>query len=270
MKLRAFFAAPANLFGFAMLAIFAILAFLAPWLAPYSPEQMDLSAILQAPSPAHWAGTDELGRDVASRMLHGARPSLLSALAIVAIGSAAGMAIGCYSGLSGGLADTIIMRATDIVLALPGLVVAMALTAALGPSLVNAVIALGLLSIPAYARLARGQALALREREFVAAARAMGAHPFFIAWRHIAPNVAPAMVVFASFHFGASLLASSALSFIGLGMQPPHPEWGAMVGAGRDYVLQGWWCVTFPGLAVALCALSANLIGDGLRDAIDP
>jgi peptide/nickel transport system permease protein len=190
-------------------------------------------------------------------------------VAIVVIGATVGMAAGCFSGLVGGIVDSAIMRLVDMMLALPGLVIAMALTAALGPSLVNAVIALGILSIPGYVRLARGLALALREREFVQAARAMGAGTIFIARRHIAPNVAPAMMVYASFHFGGALLASSALSFIGLGMQPPHAEWGAMVGGGREYVLAAWWYVTFPGLVVALGALSANILGDALRDLAD-
>lgn len=252
-----------------VLAILALGAAAAPWISPYPPNAMDLQAILEPPSLRHWAGTDELGRDIFSRLLHGARPSLLSAAAIVAIGGLIGMVAGCFSGLIGGAVDTVIMRLVDMMLALPGLVIAMALTAALGPSLINAVIALGILSIPGYVRLARGQALALREREFVQTARAMGAGSAFIALRHIAPNVAPAMMVYASFHFGGALLASSALSFIGLGMQPPHPEWGAMVGNGREYVLAAWWYVTFPGLVVALGALSANILGDALRDLTD-
>jgi len=251
------------------LVALVLLALAATVLSPYPPDAMDFNAILQPPSFSHWAGTDELGRDVLSRILHGARPSLLSACVIVAIGAAAGMILGCLSGVVGGVVDTAIMRIVDVALALPGLVIAMALTAALGPSLFNAVIALGLLGIPGYTRLARGLALSLREREFVQASRSMGAGTWFIVLRHILPNVAPAMLVYASFHFGGALLASSALSFIGLGMQPPHAEWGAMIGAGRDYVLAAWWCVTFPGVAVAIGALSANLLGDALRDAID-
>jgi peptide/nickel transport system permease protein len=260
---------PIALGACAVLVLLSLAAIAAPWISPYPPDAMDLQAILRPPSSAHWAGTDELGRDIFSRLLHGARPSLLSAVAIVAIGAIIGMAAGCFSGLVGGVVDSVIMRLVDMMLALPGLVIAMALTAALGPSLVIAVIALGILSIPGYVRLARGLALALREREFVQAARAMGAGAIFIARRHIAPNVAPAMMVYASFHFGGALLASSALSFIGLGMQPPHAEWGAMVGGGREYVLAAWWYVTFPGLVVALGALSANILGDALRDLTD-
>lgn len=241
----------------------------APWVSPYPPEAVDLNAILQPPSQAHWAGTDELGRDILSRLIHGARPSLMSAALIVAIGSLAGLALGSLAGLIGGLVDAVVMRAVDMMLALPGLVVAMALTAALGPSLINAAIALGVLSIPAYTRIARGQALALREREFVQAAKAMGASTMSIAARHVVPNILPPMLVYTSTHLGGAILASSALSFIGLGMQPPHAEWGAMVGAGREYVLSAWWLVTFPGLAVALSAMSANLIGDALRDLAD-
>ena len=252
-----------------ILASIVVLAALAPVVSPYAPEAIDLAAILQPPSDAHWAGTDELGRDVLSRILHGARPSLLSAALIVAIGVGVGLALGAVAGLVGGVLDMIVMRLVDMMLALPGLVVAMALTAALGPSLLNAAIALGVLAIPAYTRIARGQALTLREREFVQAAKAMGGGTFFIAARHVVPNILPPMLVYTSSHLGAAILASSALSFIGLGMQPPHAEWGAMVGAGREYVLSAWWLVTFPGLAVAISAMSANLIGDALRDAVD-
>lgn len=247
-----------------------VIAALAPMISPYQPEAIDLSSILQPPSSVHWAGTDELGRDVLARTIHGAQPSLLSALLIVGIGAVIGTAFGAVAGLLGGLIDSIVMRIVDMMLALPGLVVAMALTAALGPSLLNASIALGVLSIPAYTRIARGQALSLRQREFVQAAKAMGAGTAFIASRHIIPNIMPPMLVYTSTHLGGAILASSALSFIGLGMQPPHAEWGAMVGAGREYVLSAWWLVTFPGLAVALSAMSANLIGDALRDAVDP
>lgn len=245
-------------------------ALFAPWLTGMDPNAMNLQAVLQPPSWQHWAGTDELGRDQLTRLLHGARPSVAAALGIVAIGAGFGLLIGALSGMLAGWVDTVIMRLTDIVMALPGLVVALALTAALGPSLFNAVVALGVLSVPAYVRVARGQALALREREFVMAARAMGASPRHLLFRHILPGVWPPVLVFMTVHLGSAVLASSALSFIGLGAQPPAAEWGSMIGSGREYVLGHWWLVTIPGLVVMATAISFNLLGDALRDRLDP
>lgn len=245
-------------------------ALLAPWLTGLDPNAMNLNAVLQPPSWQHWAGTDELGRDQFTRILHGARPSVAAALGIVAIGAVFGLTIGALSGLLAGWVDTVTMRLTDVVMALPGLVVALALTAALGPSLFNAVVALGVLSIPAYVRVARGQALALREREYVLAARAMGANTRHLLVRHIVPGVLPPVLVFMTFHLGSAVLASSALSFIGLGAQPPAAEWGSMIGAGRPYVLGHWWLVTLPGVVVIATAASFNLLGDALRDWLDP
>jgi peptide/nickel transport system permease protein len=231
---------------------------------------MDLNGVLQAPSWTHLAGTDELGRDLLTRILHGARPSMAAAFGIVGIGTAFGLLIGTLSGLLSGWFDTVVMRLTDVVLALPGLVVALALTAALGPSLFNAVVALGLLAVPAYIRVARGQTLALRETEYVLAARSMGASTLHLMRVHMLPNVLPPVLVFMTFHLGASILASSALSFIGLGAQPPDAEWGSMIGAGREYVLGHWWYVTLPGVVIILTASSFNILGDALRDMLDP
>lgn len=245
-------------------------ALVAPWLTPYAPNAMDLRAVLQPPSWSHLAGTDELGRDLLTRILFGARPSIGAGFGIVAIGSILGLMIGTLSGLIGGWIDTLVMRITDVVMALPGLVVALALTAALGPSLFNAVVALGVLSVPAYIRVSRGQTLSLREREYILASRSMGAGVWHLTIRHILPNVFPPVLVFMTFHLGSAILASSALSFIGLGMQPPHAEWGSMIGAGREYVLSYWWYVTIPGLVIILTAASFNLLGDALRDLTDP
>ncbi len=254
----------AIVFGVLAAAVFA------PWVARVDPNAMNLVGVLEAPSLAHWAGTDELGRDLFARLVFGARPSIAAGFGIVLIGSVFGILIGTLSGLLSGWFDVVVMRLTDVVMALPGLVVALALTAALGPSLFNAVISLGILSIPAYVRVARGQALALREREYVLASRASGASTWHLLARHIIPNVMPPVLVFMTFHLGAALLASSALSFIGLGAQPPSPEWGSMVGAGREYVLGQWWYATLPGLVITLTAASFNLLGDALRDAVDP
>jgi peptide/nickel transport system permease protein len=262
--------APLTALAAFIVAVVCAAALAAPWLTPYAPNVMDLNSVLQRPSWQHWAGTDELGRDLLTRILYGARPSVAAALGIVGIGTAFGLLIGTLSGLLAGWFDTVVMRLTDMVMALPGLVVALALTAALGPSLFNAVVALGVLAIPAYVRVARGQALALREREYVLAARSMGASTWHLLRAHVLPNVMPALGVFMTFHLGAAILASSALSFIGLGAQPPDAEWGSMIGAGREYVLGHWWYVTIPGLVIILTAASFNLLGDALRDWLDP
>ena len=261
---------PLTLVAATIVTVVCFAAIAAPWLTPYSPNAMDLNGVLQAPSWTHLAGTDELGRDLLTRILHGARPSMAAAFGIVGIGTAFGLLIGTLSGLLSGWFDTVVMRLTDVVLALPGLVVALALTAALGPSLFNAVVALGLLAVPAYIRVARGQALALREREYVLAARSMGASTLHLMRVHMLPNVLPPVLVFMTFHLGASILASSALSFIGLGAQPPDAEWGSMIGAGREYVLGHWWYVTLPGVVIILTASSFNILGDALRDMLDP
>ena len=262
--------APLTLAAAAVAAVVCFVALFAPWLTPYAPNAMDLNSVLQPPSWKHWAGTDELGRDLLTRIFHGARPSVSAALGIVGIGTAFGLLIGTLSGLLAGWFDTVVMRLTDMVMALPGMVVALALTAALGPSLFNAVVALGVLAVPAYIRVARGQALALREREYVLAARSMGASTWHLMRAHVLPNVLPPVLVFMTFHLGASILASSALSFIGLGAQPPDAEWGSMIGAGREYVLGHWWYVTIPGVVIILTASSFNLLGDALRDRLDP
>ena len=261
---------PLTLVAATIVTVVCFAAIAAPWLTPYSPNAMDLNGVLQAPSWTHLAGTDELGRDLLTRILHGARPSMAAAFGIVGIGTAFGLLIGTLSGLLSGWFDTVVMRLTDVVLALPGLVVALALTAALGPSLFNAVVALGVLAVPAYIRVARGQTLALRETEYVLAARSMGASTLHLMRVHMLPNVLPPVLVFMTFHLGASILASSALSFIGLGAQPPDAEWGSMIGAGREYVLGHWWYVTLPGVVIILTASSFNILGDALRDMLDP
>jgi peptide/nickel transport system permease protein len=252
------------------LGIIFACALFAPFLTPYGPDRMDLSAILAPPSGHHIFGTDYLGRDLWTRVIYGARPSLLAGFGIVAIGTSAGLLIGSLSGLIGGYVDMLIMRVMDVMLALPGLVVALALTAALGPNLVNAVIALAILSIPAYTRMVRGQALALRELDFIKAAQSMGGHSLYIVLQHVIPNVLPSLVVFMTFHLGGAILASSALSFIGLGMQPPNAEWGAIIGEARSTILVAWWGCMAPGIAIVSTALALNIIGDALRDGLDP
>ncbi len=256
--------------GAAIVALMLLLALAAPWIAPYEPNAVSTAHILAPPGLKHWAGTDELGRDILSRVLHGARPSLAVAFGIVAIGVVLGVPIGALCGLVGGWLDTAVMRLVELVMALPGLVIALALTAALGPSLINLALALGLLSVPFYVRMARGQALALRERAYVKAARVMGASTSFIVRRHMLPNMSASLVVLVSINLSGAVLAASTLSFIGLGAQPPMAEWGALVNSGQTYILEQWWYPMVPGLAVLMAALGFNLLGDGLRDWLDP
>lgn len=261
---------PSALLGLVIVLAIVVLSLLAPVIAPYDPNAIALDRRLLPPGAAHWAGTDEVGRDLLSRIIWGARASLAVGLAIVALASVTGTLIGCLSGYLGGAVDSVIMRLMDVVMALPGLVVAMALTAALGPSLVNAAFALGVLAIPYYSRVARAQTLVIRERSFVRASRIMGAGTWHQLRVNILPNILPHMLVLMTLHIGAAILAAGALSFIGLGAQPPLSEWGALINAGRHYVLEQWWYCAFPGMAMALTVYGFNLLGDGLRDAIDP
>ncbi|MBV8600206.1 MAG: ABC transporter permease subunit [Candidatus Eremiobacteraeota bacterium] len=256
--------------GASIVGVLVLVALFAPLLATYDPNGVNPAHILEAPSKAHWAGTDELGRDLYSRVVWGARPSLAVAFGIVSLAAVGGTILGCLSGLIGGIVDTLVMRVVEVVMALPGLVIALALVAALGPSLLNLTLALGLLGIPFYTRLARGQTLALRERAYVKAARTMGASTPFVVFRHIIPNLLSSVVVVASLGLSGAILAGSGLSFIGLGAQPPLAEWGALVNAGRQYILDQWWYALVPGAAILLAAVAFNLLGDGVRDLIDP
>lgn len=251
------------------LLLVVICALFAPWIAPYPPDAIDLASRLQPPSASHWAGTDEVGRDILSRLIHGARASLGVGLGIVLIGSSLGIVIGSVAGYLGGTTDAVIGRIVDTLLAMPAMVIALALSAAMGPGLGNAMIALGGVSVPMYARLARGQALSLRERDFVRASRALGAGTFHQLRHNIVPNLLPASIVFMTFHLGNAILAASALSFIGLGAQPPLAEWGALVSTGRGFVLQHWWYALIPGIVIVVTTAAINLLGDVARDAVD-
>lgn len=256
--------------GAAIVGVVLLCAVLAPLIAPFHPDAIDLAHRLEPPSLVHLAGSDEVGRDLFSRILWGLRASLAAALCIVLAASVAGTLIGSLSGLVGGWLDSVLMRLMDMVMSLPGLVVAMALTAALGPSLVNAVLALGVLAAPYYARVARAQALAVAQMNFVRASRVMGAG----LWRQLAaniiPNVAPQVLTIMTLHVGAAILGVAALSFIGLGAQPPTAELGVLVNVGRRYILEQWWYSVTPGAAIVVVVLGFNLLGDGLRDLIDP
>ena len=258
------------LIGLLLLSPFLIAALLAPVISPHDPLAVDVSSRLLPPSSNHFFGTDELGRDLFSRVLYGSRASFLVAIGIVMIGASGGTVVGTISGYLGGRIDNILMRIVDIVMAIPFMVIALALTAALGPSLVNLVFAIGLLSIPVYARIARGLALSLRAQPFIAASKTMGASHSYVMRRHIVPNIVSSMVVVASTSLGGAVLTSSALSFIGLGAQPPTPELGAIISGARSYILDEWWYSLFPGLMLVIAAFGFNLMGDGLRDVLDP
>jgi peptide/nickel transport system permease protein len=253
-----------------LVSLVVLLALLGPTIAPRNPSKLDLLSILQGPSAAHPFGTDNLGRDLFSRVIVGARISIEVAVIILSLSVVFGTLLGIVSGLAGGLVDEIVMRFTDLFLAFPAFVLAAAIAATLGPSLHNTVLALAVVFWPWYTRLARGQVLSLREREFVLAARVAGAGTFSIAVRHLVRNVLPVIVVQVSLDVGYAILATSSLSFLGLGAQPPAPEWGALITDGRSFIQTAWWWATFPGIALALTVLGFNLLGDGLRDWIDP
>jgi peptide/nickel transport system permease protein len=261
---------PLNVVSFALIALFAACAILAPLLAPYDPLLQDLGSRLRPPSPEHWLGTDSLGRDIASRILYGARISLIIGVVVVASAGVVGTIIGLIAGYAAGLVDEALMRLTEVFLAFPALILAMAIAGALGPSLTNAIIAIAAVSWAVYARLTRGQILSLRQREFVEAARAIGASRVRIVWHHLLPNVLAPLMIQASFDLGSSIIAAAGLSFIGFGAQPPTPEWGVMISEGRNYISTQPWLSLFPGLAILFAVGSFNLLGDGLRDAFDP
>jgi peptide/nickel transport system permease protein len=254
----------------ALVALVVLTAVVGPWIAPHDPNKLDLLSTLQAPSGAHLFGTDNLGRDLFSRVIVGARISMEVAVIILSLSVVFGTLLGIVSGLVGGLVDEIVMRVTDLFLAFPAFVLAAAIAATLGPSLHNTVLALAVVFWPWYTRLARGQALALREREYVLAARVAGASTMWIALRHILLNALPVIIIQVSLDVGYAILAASSLSFLGLGAQAPAAEWGALITDGRSYIQTAWWWATFPGIALALTVLGFNLLGDGIRDAMDP
>lgn len=244
-------------------------AVLAPWIAPYDPIEQDVANRLAAPSAQHWLGQDEIGRDVLSRLIYGGRVSLPVAAIVVVLASLGGTLYGAVAGFLGGWPDEMAMRWVDIVLSFPALILAMAIAAALGPSIHNSMLAMLLVWWPPYARLARGQVLAMKEHDFVPAARSLGQTDLRVLLRHVLPNsLAPSLVLMAM-DFGNAVIITAALSFLGLGAVPPTPEWGAMVAEGRE-LMQQWWISTFPGLAILMVAIGCNFVGDGLRDAMDP
>ncbi|MFN8638575.1 MAG: ABC transporter permease [Dehalococcoidia bacterium] len=260
----------AALIGLAVLVLMATSAILAPVLAPYDPLVADRLAAREAPSAAHWFGTDEIGRDVLSRLMWGGRYSLPTGFVPVLIAGLIGTLVGLVAGYFGGLLDNVLMRIVDVMMAFPGLLLAIAIVAVLGPSLTNLMIAIGAFSVPLYARLIRGSTIAARHLTYVEAARALGARDSRIILVHILPNVVAPLIVVTTLRVATAILAAASLSFLGLGAQPPNPEWGAMLNSARRFIREYWWMSVFPGLAITVVALGMNLVGDALRDVLDP
>ena len=261
---------PLTLIGASLVILLILMAIFAPLIAPYNPNKINLREKLTPPSLKHPFGTDEVGRDLLSRVIYGSRISLQVGIVVVLLSGIPGILIGAFSGYYGGQFDNIIMRLMDIIMAFPPLVLALSIAAALGPSLVNSMMAVAFIMIPKFSRLVRGEALALKEKPFVLATRAQGGKPIYIIFRHIIPNSVSSVIVLASLVMGDAILISASLSFIGLGAQPPTPEWGALVSTGRKYILDQWWYATFPGLFIFFAVMGFNLFGDGLRDILDP
>lgn len=261
---------PSAVLGGLIIMTMAFLALAAPFLAPYDPIVLSLPDRLQSPGSVHFFGTDELGRDIFSRILYGARISLTIGLLVVGVAGITGSLIGAVAGYFGGVIDNVIMRCMDVILSFPALVLALSLAAAMGPSLVNAILATAVVMIPKFARLVRGEALAIREMPFVAASRVAGAGHLRIIFRHILPNCLNAAIVLATLTLGDAILIAASLSFIGLGAQPPTPEWGAMIASGRKFLMDQWWYATFPGLFILITVIGFNIFGDAVRDVLDP
>ncbi len=256
--------------GAAIVLFFILIALLAPLIASYDPTQVSFTAIRKAPSAAHWLGTDELGRDILSRMVFGARASLLAGMCSVLIALVVGVPFGLLAGYFGGLIDGCISRATEALLSIPFLILAIALAAFLGPSLVNAMIAIGVSAAPLFIRLARGQVLSIKNEDYVQSTRSLGASNTRIVLRHILPNIMPALIVQATIMIASAIIAEASLSFLGLGLQPPNPSWGSMLNTAKNFMTQAPWMSIFPGSAIFFVVFGFNLLGDGLRDALDP
>lgn len=265
-----FLSNPLALVGLVIVVILLAIAAVAPWLAHGSPTGQDLSLRLEPPSAAFWFGTDELGRDIYTRILYGARITLGIVSLVVVIVAPIGLLVGCIAGYLGGIADILLMRVTDIFLAFPRLILALAFVAALGPGIENAVIAISLTAWPPYARIARAETMVLRGSDFISAARLLGASPARIVLLHVMPLCLSSVIVRVTLDMAGIILTAAGLGFLGLGAQPPSPEWGAMISAGRKFILDQWWVAAFPGLAICLVSLGFNLLGDGLRDVLDP
>lgn len=268
--LRRILRRPPAILGAIVVVAFVAIAVLAPYLAPYDPAKPDFLAVRQAPSEAYRLGTDEIGRDVLSRLIFGARASLVAGVISVAIATAIGVPLGLLSGFYRGAVDEVIMRVTDALLSFPFLILAVALAAALGPSLTNAMIAIGIASTPTFVRLTRGQVLAVQAEDYVHAARGLGASDLRILAKHILPNAFTPILVQATLTIAQAIIAESSLSFLGLGVQPPTPSWGGMLNTAKNFLVQAPWMAIWPGISIFVTVLAFNLFGDGLRDAFDP
>ena len=270
LAVRRFFRRPAAVGGLVIISLFIIVALLAPWVAPFDPTQTSWTLIRKAPSWAHWMGTDENGRDVLSRVIWGARASLLAGVISVTIASGVGVPVGLMAGFAGGKIDMVIGRLVDAMLASPFLILAIALAAFLGPSLQNAMIAIGITATPIFVRVSRAATMDAATNDYVEAARALGNPPWRVAVRHVLPNIVPPVMVQATLAIAGAIIAEASLSFLGLGQQPPAPSWGSMLNSAQHFLTQAPWLAIFPGAAIFLAVFSFNLIGDGLRDALDP
>lgn len=270
LALRRFRGRPAAVVGAVVILVFVLVAVAAPLVAPYDPTQTSWTLVRKAPSAAHWMGTDENGRDVLSRVVFGARASLLAGVVSVLIAAGIGVPVGLMAGFLGGKTDLVIGRIVDAMLACPFLILAIALAAFLGPALTNAMIAIGVTAAPVFVRVARGATMDAATNEYVEAARALGNPPWRVALRHVAPNIVPPVLVQATLAIAAAIIAEASLSFLGLGQQPPAPSWGSMLNAAQRFLTQAPWLAIFPGAAIFVAVLAFNLVGDGLRDALDP
>ena len=270
IALRQFGHTPSGLVGGALVAGFVLLAAIAPWLAPYDPVAADFGDVLSSPSPRHLFGTDDIGRDILSRVIHGSRISLEAGLFTVAVALVVGLPLGLAAGFFGGHVDNLIMRGIEVILSFPTLVLALGITAILGPKLIHALFAIGVVFVPHFARLIRAQVLSVKENDYVTAAAALGARDVRVVARHILPNCLAPLFVQSTYSVSFAILTEAALSFLGLGTQPPTPSWGIMLASGRGYLEQAPWLGAFPGAAIFLTVLGFNLLGDGLRDALDP
>ena len=261
---------PLALLGSIIILTLILVAVFAPWIAPYSPIGQDLGNRLLPPSAAHWMGTDELGRDIYSRIIHGSRITLLIVALVAIISAPLGLLVGAVSGYFGGWVDKLLMGITDVFLSMPKLILALAFVAALGPGIENAIIAIAITAWPVYARIARAETMTFRQSEFIAATQMLGASNTRIILRHVLPLCTSSMIVRMTLDMAGIILTAAGLGFLGLGAQPPLPEWGAMISRGRTFILDQWWVATMPGVAIIVVSLGFCFLGDGLRDVLDP
>lgn len=261
---------PSTIFGASVVAVFVLVAIAAPWISPYSPTASNWGAIRQAPSALHWLGTDDLGRDILSRMIHGSRASLQAGVVSVLIALLIGVPFGLLAGYFRGWVDAVISRCTEAMLAIPFLITAIALAAFLGPSLRNAMLAIGIAAAPLFCRLMRAQTISVMAEDYIDNARSVGVRNLRMMLRHVVPNAINPIVVQATLTIATAVIAEASLSFLGLGQQPPHPSWGSMLDTARAYLEQAPWMAIWPGMAIFILVLAFNLMGDGLRDALDP